>query len=163
MEILNRKTGEIETMSEAEYATERDRRLLVWQTAKSDLEIAKEREMSLRILAVDFMADPEKVGKTDNVDLGNGYKAKMKIPLIYSFVKNKDEKIDKARIEKALSKIESDGDAGELIAERLVKWAPSLSLTEYNQLSERHLKIINEVLITSEGTPTLEIVEPKKK
>jgi hypothetical protein len=87
----------------------------------------------------------------------------MKVPVRYGFIQNAEGKTDKARIEKALSKIEKDGESGELIAERLVKWTPELSLTEYKQLSDKYRKIIDDVIITSEGTPTLEIKEPKAK
>lgn len=163
MEIVT-YTGEAKTFkNENEYTQTRDKLLQEWQMAKEALEIAKEAELKARNAAVELMADPEKVGKTDNVELGNGYKAKIKIPLRYGFIQDSDGKLDKSRIDKALSKIEKDGAAGELIAERLVKWIPALSLTEYNQLSPKHLAIINEVIVTSEGTPTLEIIEPKKK
>lgn len=158
MQITNKKTGEVETYTEEAYQAERNRRLMAWQEAKDALETAKANELSLRVLAVDFMADPEKVGTTENVDLGNGYKAKMKTPLRYGFLKNAEGKLDKAQIDKALSKIEKDGDAGELIAERLVKWTPDLSLTEYKLLSAKHKTIIDSVLVVSEGAPTLEIV-----
>lgn len=162
VQVTNRKTGEVKEYTEAEYIAERDRLLQEWQAAKAILESAKARELETRTASVDFMADPEKVGSVDNVDLGNGYKAKMKIPINYGFIKDASGKLDKSRIDKALSKIEKDGAAGELIAERLVKWDPKLSLTEYKLLSPKYKNIIDEVIVTSEGTPTLEIVEPKK-
>lgn len=59
--------------------------------------------------------------------------------------------------------MKKDGEAGELIAERLIKWTPELSLTEYKQLSDKYRKIIDDVITASEGMPTLEIVEPKAK
>ncbi len=85
--VTNRKTGEVETFTEAEYTEKRNALLQVWQTAKERLEHAKAEELEFRNAAVDFMADPEKVGKTQTVDLGNGYKAKIKIPEKYTFVK----------------------------------------------------------------------------
>ena len=162
MQIVNRKTGLVEEYTESEYIAKRNALLQAWEAAKHLLEVAKAEEIEARVAAVDFMADPEKVGKVDNVDLGNGYKAKLKIPVNYGFIKDSDGKLDKTRIDKALSKIEKDGGAGELIAERLVKWTPALSLTEYKLLTPKHKAAIDEVLIVSEGTPTLEIVEPKK-
>lgn len=156
-------TGEIiEYKSEAHYLDARDKALLAWEASKKELEVAKEKEINLRKISVAFMHDPSKTGTTENVELGNGYKARMKVPVRYSFVQ-KDGKTDKQRIEKALQKIEKDGEVGELVAERLVKWTPDLSLTEYKQLSDKHRKIIDEVIVTTEGTPTLEIVEPKSK
>lgn len=163
IQVTNPETGEVKNYSEAEYMAERDRLLVDWQNKKAALEVAKEEEMTARKLAVMFMHDPSKSGTTENVELGGGYKATMKVPVRYGFVQNAEGKTDKARIEKALSKIEKDGEAGELIAERLIKWTPELSLTEYKQLPDKYRKIIDDVIVTSEGTPTLEIKEPKAK
>lgn len=163
IQVTNPETGEIKNYSEAEYLAERDRLLVDWQNKKAALEVAKEEEMAARKLAVMFMHDPSKSGTTENFELGGGYKATIKVPVRYGFVQNAEGKTDKARIEKALSKIEKDGEAGELIAERLIKWTPELSLTEYKQLPDKYRKIIDDVIVTSEGTPTLEIKEPKAK
>lgn len=163
IQVTNPETGEVRNFSEAEYMAERDRLLVDWQAKKAALEVAKEAEMAARKLAVMFMHDPSKSGTTENVELGGGYKATMKVPVRYGFIQNAEGRTDKAKIEKALAKIEKDGEAGELIAERLIKWTPELSLTEYKQLPDKYRKIIDEVIITSEGTPTLEIKEPKAK
>lgn len=163
IQVTNPETGEVRNYSEAEYIAERDRLLVDWQAKKAALDTAKEAELEARKLSVMFMHDPAKSGSTENVELGGGYKAKMKVPVRYGFIQNDAGRVDKARIEKALSKIEKTGEAGELIAERLVKWTPELSLTEYKQLSDKFRSIIDDVIITTEGTPTLEIVEPKAK
>ncbi len=162
-EVLNPETGEVKKFTEEEYIAERDRLLLVWQNAKAALDAAKETELQARKAAVLMMHDPSKSGKTENVLLGNGYKAKLKVPIRYGFVKNEDDRVDKKRIDLALQQIEKDGSAGELVAERLIKWTPDLSLTEYKLLPDKWKAIIDEVIVTSEGTPTLEIVEPKAK
>lgn len=161
IQVTNLETGEVRTFSEAEYIAERDRLLVDWQAKKDALEVAKEQELSARKASVMFMHDPSKSGTTENVDLGGGYKVVMKVPVRYGFIQNEAGRVDKVRIEKALSKIEKDGEVGELIAERLVKWTPELSLTEYKQLPEKYRKIIDDVIITSDGTPTLEIKGPK--
>lgn len=163
IEVTDSATGRISKYTEQAYTVERDFRLMDWQNKKAALETAKQDELQARAAAVIFMHDPSKSGKTETVDLGGGYAAKFKVPLNYGFVKNADDKIDKKKIDAALSKIEKDGALGEHIAERLVKWSPSLSLSEYKTLSEKHKKIIDEVIVTSEGTPTLEIKEPKTK
>lgn len=161
--VLNRQTGEVVEYTDAEFIIKRDQLLFAWQDAKQVLERAKERELELRNQCVDFLSDPDKTKGTENVELGGGYKAKMIKKENISFVKNEEGKVDKNAIEKALQKIEKDGAVGELIAERLVKWTPDLSMTEYKQLSEKHKNIIDSVIITTPGTPTLEIVEPKNK
>lgn len=163
IQVTDPETGEVTTYSEAEYIRTRDFLLTDWQKKQAELATAKDNEISARKKAVMFMHDPAKSGSTENVPLGGGYIAKMKVPIRYGFVQNDAGRVDKARIEKALSKIEKDGEAGELIAERLIKWTPDLSLTEYKQLSDKYRKIIDDVIVTTEGTPTLEIVEPKAK
>lgn len=161
-QITNKATGEVKNYTDAEFEAERDRLLLDWEEQKKALEVAKEREMSARKLVVDFAFDPNKVSGTERIDLGNGYQAKAVKKINYGFVKNADGKLDKRAIDRALEKIEKVGGAvGELIAERLVKWTPDLSLTEYNQLDDKFKKIIDEVIVTTDGAPTLEIIAPK--
>ncbi len=162
-QVIDKTTGEVKEYTEEQFETLRDALLVSWQDSKIALERAKELEMQLRKQIVDFAFDPNKQSGTENVELGNGYKLKAVKTLRYSFVKNADNKLDKAAIDKALAKIEKDGAVGELIAERLVKWTPDLSLTEYKLLSEKHKLIIDSVIVTTEGSPTLEIVEPKNK
>jgi hypothetical protein len=162
-QIIDKTTGAITEYTDAEYEKKRDELLIAWQNSKVALEQAKELEMQLRKQVVDFAFDPNKQSGTERVQLGNGYEAKAVKKLNYGFVKNSDGKLDKAAIDKALSKIEKDGPAGELVAERLVKWTPDLSLSEYKLLSEKHKAIIDSVIVTTEGAPTLEIIEPKNK
>lgn len=162
VEIVNPATGEIATFVEGtpEFNAKRDALLLDHEAKKKALEIAKELEMAARKATVAFIFDTS-VSGTQNVELGGGYIAKAVIKINYGWRKTADGKIDKKAIEKALLKIEKDGEVGELIAERLVKWTPDLSLTEYKSLSEKHKKIIDDVVETSDGAPTLEIKAPK--
>ena len=161
IQITNKETGEVKNYTEAEFIAERDRLLLSWEESKKALEVAKEKEMEQRKAVVAFAFDPNKESGTERIELGNGYQAKAVKKVNYGFVKTEDGKLNKAAIDKALSKIEKTGPAGELIAERLVKWTPDLSLTEYKQLPEKLKSIIDEVIVTSEGAPTLEIITPK--
>jgi len=163
IQITNKETGEVKNYTEAEFIAERDRLLLSWEESKKALEVAKEKEMEQRKAVVAFAFDPNKESGTERIELGNGYQAKAVKKVNYGFVKTEDGKLNKAAIDKALSKIEKTGPAGELIAERLVKWTPDLSLTEYKQLPEKLKSIIDEVIVTSEGAPTLEIIAPKSQ
>ena len=163
IQITNKETGEVKNYTEAEFVAERDRLLLTWEESKKALEVAKEKEMEQRKAVVAFAFDPNKESGTERIELGNGYQAKAVKKVSYSFIKTEGGKLNKAAIDNALSKIEKTGPAGELIAERLVKWTPDLSLTEYKQLDEKFKKIIDEVIVTSEGAPTLEIIAPKSK
>mgnify|MGYP001561094370 CR=1 FL=1 len=163
IKIANKETGEIKNYTEEEFVSERDRLLLAWEESKTALEVAKEKEMQLRKKVVDFAFDQNKQSGTERIELGNGWQAKAVKKVNYGWIKSGD-KVDKAAIDKALAKIEKLGGAvGELIAERLVKWTPDLSLTEYKQLDEKYKKIIDEVIVTSDGAPTLEVIAPKAK
>jgi len=162
IQITNKETGEVKNYTEAEFIAERDRLLLSWEESKKALEVAKEKEMEQRKAVVDFAFDPNKTSGTERIELANGYQAKAVKKINYGFVKDAEGKLNKRAIDKALERIEKVGGAvGELIAERLVKWTPDLSLTEYKQLDEKFKKIIDEVIVTSEGAPTLEIIAPK--
>jgi hypothetical protein len=163
MYIKDRETGFSTRYTEEEFIAERDRLLALHETAKQELEAAKEKEMILRKKCVDFAFDQDKKSGTENIALANGYKAKAVKKLTYGFVQNDEGLVDKDAIEKALVKIEQDGTAGKMIAERLIKWTPSLSLTEYKQLTPAHKQAIDEVIVTKEGAPTLTIVPPKAK
>lgn len=141
----------------------RDYLLTTWQAKKAELEVAKEQEMIWRKKAVDFAFDDEKDSGTERIDLGNGYQAKAVKKLNYGFIKTAEGKLDKQKIDDALSEIEATGPVGVLTAERLVKWTPDLSLTEYKQLPESFKKIIDAVIVTTDGAPTLDIIAPKSK
>jgi len=163
IQITNKETGEVKEYTETAFASERTRLLNLWETAQKTLAAAKENEMELRKRVVDFAFDQDQKSGTENIELANGYKAKAVKKLNFSFIKNSEDKVDKKAIDSALCLIESDGAAGELIAERLVKWTPTLSLSEYKQLCGTHKAIIDAVVITKEASPTLSIVAPKSK
>lgn len=154
---------EVSNLAPPEFIAKRDDLLVAWQGAKQKLDEAKELEAEFRKASVEFISDPSKKSGTENIELGNGYKAKTVKKLNYGFVKTDDGKLDKKALDRALERIEKDGPVGELIAERLVKWTPDLSLSEYKLLSDKYKNIIDAVIVTTEGMPTLEIIEPKAK
>lgn len=159
-EIKN-EDGVIVQYTDAEFYAKRDQLILQWQASKNALEVAKQDEIKLRQEVVHFTFDPTKVKGTENVELGNGYKLKAVKKLNFGWIKRDDGKTNKDAIEDALVKIEERSPAGALIAERLVKWTPELSQTEYNLLSAEDKTAIDAVIVTTEGTPSLELVEPK--
>lgn len=137
--------------------------MMLWQKQVEALAALKEDEIELRKEVVRLKVDKPHEGM-NNVDLGNGYTLKAGIKINYCLDKDND------KIEAALDQIEAIGNEGKFIAERLVKWTPTLSLTEYRTLCDdatkspdkkRILDIVNTVLTTSDGTPSLEIKAPK--
>ena len=138
----------------------RDAKILAWEAAVKALAAAKDAEAALRkeVLAEAFAFDPEALREgTENFELGNGYKLKAVFKISRN-LNNENEAVDKL-----LSKIEKTGPEGAFIAERLVKWKPELSVTEYKNLPDKFRKIIDEVVTSKEATPALELVAPKSK
>lgn len=143
-----------------------DNLLMRWQKAKEQLAFWKDAEMELRKECSAFLV-PAKTEGTTNVELGNGYKAKVVNKYNYKLDSDND------KIWLTLDKISKIGNQGSFIAERLVSWTPNFLKTEYTTLQEEAekgsdeakqiLKIINdEILTISEAAPTLEIKSPVK-
>jgi hypothetical protein len=161
-------TNEIETLLEAKgFPLSTDGMLMLWKETKERLSNFKEIEMDYRKICAAFLV-PDKVEGTTNVELGLGYVAKVVTKYNYNLNSDND------KIWSALSDIESVGNEGKFIAERLVSWTPNFLKTEYTTLQEASakgsdsakviLKIINDKMLTiTEGAPTLEIKEPKAK
>ena len=138
----------------------RDAKILAWEAAVKELAAAKDAEATLRkeVLAEAFAFDPEALREgTENFELGNGYKLKAVFKISRN-LNNENEAVDKV-----LSKIEKTGPEGAFIAERLVKWKPELSVSEYKKLPEKFKKLFDEVVTSKEATPALELVAPKSK
>lgn len=160
MPLAQLKTVGREGLSIDDFTIVRDRLLTAWDADKAALETAKANEMEMRKIFVAFASDQNKTSGTENVDLGNGYAAKIVKKENYGFVKDESGKIDKRLIDSALDHIEENVDGGRIIAERLVKWTPDLSLTEYKQLPPEAKAIIDKVIVVTSGAPTLEIKAP---
>ena len=138
----------------------RDAKILAWEAAVKALAAAKDAEAALRkeVLTEAFAFDPEALREgTENFELGNGYKLKAVFKISRN-LNNENEAVDKV-----LSKIEKTGPEGAFIAERLVKWKPELSVSEYKKLPEKFKKLFDEVVTSKEAMPSLELVAPKSK
>lgn len=147
-------------LTETDWLFWRDYLLAKWERSKAALEIAKADEMEQRKAVDAFAFDPNKKSGTQRIALANGYELKSVRKLNYGFIKTPEGKLNKAALENALRAIEAKPN-GELIAERLVKWNPDLSLTEYKQLPADMKAIIDTVIVTTDGAPSLEIIPPK--
>lgn len=143
----------------------RDQRIIDWQNADAVLTRAKQTEMDLRKAVYAECFPAAEVG-TNTLELGKGFALKAVRKLNYNLANGAGE------TETALDLITKIGNEGSFIAERLVKWKPDLSVTEYKALqakanegdlaAKRILDIINEVLTISDGSPTLTVAEKKK-
>jgi plasmid stabilization system protein ParE len=134
--------------------------IMQWEQAKKASANAVELERNLRAQVVAAVAAEGKIG-TNNYDLGRGYTLKI--------VKKLSYKIDDSRVDDALANIEKLGNEGAFVGDRLVKFKPELSISEYNKLdatNPTHVRIkslIDDVLTISDASPTVEIVEPKSR
>lgn len=129
-------------------AMTRDEKIMAWNEAKKTLDAAKAAEMEMRkaIVATEF--DVSHVG-TQNVELGNGWKLKAVVKESYKLDKDAD------KVEDMLDKLEN------WQADRLVKWTPTLSVSEYKKLDAEDKAKVDAVLTVSPSSPTLELVAPK--
>lgn len=143
------------------WIAQRDAKLKAWEDAKTALEDAKADEMRLRKEFVDFTFDPNRHEGTERVELHNGYEAKVVKKCNYVFI-SPDPTVDVAdAVDNALNQLEQAGPEGKFVAGRLVKWTPTLSLTEYRNLSPEFKTIVDKVIETRDGAPTLDIIPPK--
>lgn len=133
-----------------------------WESAKANAAAAVIAERAARAAVVDHVFGEDAVYGTNNFELGNGYKLKYVRSLNYTLDKGDlDPNTGENNTDRALSAMRSTGNDGAFIADRLVKWTPELSISEYKTLSDTHKKIINTVITTKDASPELKIEGPK--
>lgn len=119
-----------------------------WNEAQEKLKELKVEEMKLRkrIFSLFF---PNAVEGANTYDLANGYKLKGTSKIT--------RKIDEAALEAVMAKMPRGS------VDHLIKFKPSLVTKNYKALLPAQKKIIDEAIISSPGSPTISIVEPKKE
>lgn len=142
-----------------------DEKLMEWDKIKKNIATMQAEEMDLRKLIV-RSAFPKATEGTNTLELGNGYKLKGVVKYNYNLP-------DNDAVEAGLKKLETLGNEGAFVADRLVGWTPNFKLSEYRILQEDAekgskfaidaLAIVNSFLEIKEAAPTLEIKEPKVK
>lgn len=126
-----------------------------WEAAKELLDTAKALEGKLRKAAIAAIYPDGIAEGANTVELADGVKLTATGRVNYKLDSDTD------KVEKALDKLEKAGPEGKLLADRLVSWKPSLSVGEYRSLDDKYRKIIDAVITTSEGTPSLELKRGK--
>ena len=129
-----------------------DEMLIEQQEAAKQAAFYSARDKELRSLIYGMAFAGLEDGTQHTAPLGNGYKLKGKRPISYKV---------SGDVDAALEAIAQVGNEGSFIADRLVKWTPSLSLTEYNAISDDMRKLIDPCVTTTPGLPVIEVVEPK--
>lgn len=126
-----------------------------WHDAEVELGILKEQEKELRLRVIANVFDPAVSEGTETRELGNGYKLKCTKTVSVNIAA-----ADVPALNEALDKIEAM-DGGKFIVERLVKWSPRMSKSEYTNLNANMRGIIDDVVTIPPAAVKLEFVEPK--
>lgn len=147
-----------------------------WTEAKEKLTEAKDKEMSARLTLTSTCFPTPKKG-TQRYALDGGYNVKLAFGWNYSLgIKGKvSEQGTEVSIYDQVVELEGQinalGPEGSLLVERLIKWKPELSATEYEKLARNEASevevqakaLIDEILTVSPKSPTLDLEEPKPK
>lgn len=145
--------------------------LLKHSQVQQELAALKERELLYRTASALILThDSTKKEGMVNVEIGNGYVAKVGLKKNYTLL-SRDEKVSKLdAIDGVIEAMEQVGNEGGFIADRMFKWSVDISTGEYHKLEEnaltsadakKLLDLVNTVLEIKDATPTLEIKEPK--
>ena len=134
------------------------------EAAKAVLEAAKNSEMEARLMVGNyaFPLAGRKEG-VNNLELSDGRVVKLGHKVNYKLSS------DNEAVEKAEDEIDAIGNEGPFLRERIITWEAKFSKSEYNKLNTSnptHAKVkaaIDKVLEVSNGTPSLEVKEPKAK
>lgn len=121
-----------------------------WYNADLELARVKAKEILLRNRIFKHYF-PAPVEGTNSAPLPDGYVLKATYPI----TRNVDEGAMAALKEKFIEKLIS--------TDKLVKYKPSLSVSEYRTLTAEQQQLFDQCLEVKPGTPALEIVLPKKK
>ena len=170
---LDRSTGEILFEDDGKTPYDRDNLLMDWRKSKDVLDKAKAQEADLRGKVVACYSDPDKETGTENVPIGNQWFVKVEKKLNFTLKSfnegvSKQQAVGAALTAMAQATKDSQGNElnpqlGAVVAARLVKWEPELSVSEYKQLLPGHREIIDSVLEVKPGSPTVTLVPPKEK
>lgn len=148
----------------------RDALITAWRAAKSEATQAVERERDLRAELAQLLFQEPTEG-TNTYDLGGGYSVKLSHSFTYNICKEPGKRITHDvyvdKVDTLQSAVEATGPEGKLLAERLFKWTPELSVTEFKKLDDSQpvqaliKTLITQQLTTKPDSPKLEFVEPK--
>jgi hypothetical protein len=134
-----------------------DRLLLDWQEAKQILDAAKEKEMILRKMIVEEsdLFDENKTDGTETRELGNGWKLKAVKKTNYTVDNTDGVAFEILRDIAAMDPVSAH------IAKDVLKFTPELRLTKYRELNPQARRLLDSIITTKPGAPTLELLPPK--
>lgn len=133
----------------------KDALLLAWKTAKQELaaSVANERDLRDRVIAAFSTETNEMHSGVENVDLGfDRWILKITHKLDYKLA-------DADAVKAALAQIATSIEGGNIIADRLVKWKPEISVSEYKLLNGGQRSAIDRVLTIKPATKSIELTQ----
>lgn len=125
---------------------------LEWARLHEALKDARQREAAARVELLEAVFPAGLTRGTNRAVLSEKY--------IFKAVSRPEPKvpaIDKLRA--ALAKLCARGPVGELLAERLVRWRPEISVSELDKLEARDAKLFAGVIEVRLGAPAVELIE----
>lgn len=132
--------------------------LASWKAADEAKKAATALELEMRnnVIALFSTNTDEMKSGVENVDLGfDKWELKIQHKLNYKLA-------DTEAINIALANIAASMEGGKIIAARLVKWKPELSVSEYNILGGGQRNIIDKVLTITPATKSIELKQRAK-
>ena len=135
----------------------KDAALLAWKQADAakDAAVANEKQLRAKIIELFSTETNEMHSGTETIDLNfDRYVLKITHKLNYSLA-------DREAVSAALAQIavsREDG-GGNIIAERLVKWKPELSVSEYKKLDGGQRAMIDKVLTIKPASKEVELTQ----
>lgn len=153
-ELTKRQAKDLEAALRVKRAEE-IAHTLKWKRADDALQEAKAIELALRqaAIAAVFPRDIGDHAGTTNAELADGS--------VLKSVVRKNAKVDQAKIGSALARLRALGEAGALLADRLVKWSAEASIGEWNKLSDEQREIFADIITIVLGQPALELIPAK--
>lgn len=138
-------------------ASNRDTLLSEWKKTNAERVkfIASERVLRDQVIAAFSEITNEMHSGMETLDLGWGHELKIEHKLDYKL----DNANDNEALIKALERIETEIEAGKLLAARLVKWKAEISVSEYKKLPPEAKVIIDGVLTIKPATKAIELKE----
>lgn len=136
-----------------------------WEDAKKELERFQELEMRIRKQLILTLFSTDKVEGSETVALANGWKLNAKKPLYYKVASGPE-----------MDALEDLCDQNHLgtICEDVFRWKPELNVAMYkktvpvvvslmsNELARVFEKALSAVITITPGTPSLELIAPKR-
>jgi hypothetical protein len=124
-----------------------------WRAADEELTRARNTEAELRTAAIAAVW-PKGLGMgTTNHVLCDGSTLKG--------VVRREAKVDQTLIRAAEAKLRKLGEAGALLADRLIRWTADASVSEFDKLDTRSRRLVSKAIAIVLARPSLKLVPPE--